>query len=390
MTWEDGEWAEAAEVLIRRLRVERERGVLKDVLFRLGVIYAEKLPDVKRAVAAFSRVLQVDPENREALRYLADLHLRDGNWKEAHTTTARLAALETEPDKRVGHMLRLARIVDEGFRDQRRATDLYRKAQEVDPYSLAAIQEFARFYERQNDTRSAHVHLDTAITRFRGLLQQDPFDVHAYAALGSRISSSSAAATRPAVRSAGGRGRRRLRSHAQATTLAADRLAKVAQLVLNEAVDAVARLADRLPHFPLDAVGRNLIDEVTAVLPRPLRTSGARRDGATSGPFRAAQHGRDWSASRWPAPQEQGGGGADRCADERRGEQVVLGITPNLAVAGGLADAWPPLRAGRDRCTHRRSPPASDRARRASRLPRPRCEARRLRCALRAPSTPSR
>jgi cellulose synthase operon protein C len=183
MYWEDGEWAEAAEVLIRRLRVERERGVLKEVLFRLGVIYADKLPDVKRAVAAFSRVLQVDPENREALRYLADQHLKDGNWKEAHTTTARLAALEPETDKKVGHMLRLARIVDEGFKDQRRATDLYRKAQEVDPFSLLAVQEFARFYERQGDLRSAHVHLDTAITRFRTLLHQDPFDVRAYAGL---------------------------------------------------------------------------------------------------------------------------------------------------------------------------------------------------------------
>ena len=214
--------------------------------------------------------------------------------------------------------------------------------------------------------------------------------VQAYAALGTRIRSSSAVATTPATRSAGGVCRRRRGSDAQPATLPTNRLAKVAQLVLHEAIDTIARLADRLADFPLDAIGRDLIDEVTAVLSRPLGARGARRHGASSGPLRAAKHRRDRSAARRSSPEEQGRGGADRRADERGGEQVVLGITPNLAVAGGLADAWPPLRAGRDRCTHRRSPPASDPERRASRPPRLRCEARRLRCAHRAPSTPSR
>jgi hypothetical protein len=60
----------------------------------------------------------------------------------------------------------------------------------------------------------------------------------------------------------------------------------------------------------------------------------------------------------------------------------------NFAVAGGLADAWSPLRAGRDRCSHRRVPLASDRSRSAR--PRPRCEARPPPCAPRAPWKPSR
>jgi tetratricopeptide (TPR) repeat protein len=181
--YDDGDWAEAADAFFRRLRVERDREVLKDILFKLGLIYAGKLPDPKRAVAAFARVLQLDPENREALAHLADIHVKEANWKEAYTATARLAALEQEPEKKVAQMLRLADILDRGFKDQRRATEMYRKSLETDPLSLAAIGGFAKFYERQNDTRSAHVHLDTSITRFRGLLAQDPFDVRAYGAL---------------------------------------------------------------------------------------------------------------------------------------------------------------------------------------------------------------
>ena len=214
--------------------------------------------------------------------------------------------------------------------------------------------------------------------------------VHAYAACGRRTTSSRAAATRPAARSAGRPRRSCVRLDAQPPALPANRLAKVTELVLNEPVDAVTRLTHGLTNLAFDPLGRDLVDELTPLLACPTCASGARRHRAPSGPFRAAQDGCDRPAARRSASQQQGCGGADRRADEGRGEQVVLGITPNLAVAGGLADAWPPLRAGRDRCTHRRSPPASDPARRAIRPPGPRCEARRLRSARRAPSTPSR
>src|SRR5215218_2412644 len=208
--------------------------------------------------------------------------------------------------------------------------------------------------------------------------------VQAYAALGSSTSRSSATMTTAADRSTG---RPRARSHAEAAALAANRLAKLA---LYEPIDALARLAHRFPDFALDPLGRDLIDELTPVLARPPRAREAGGGRTAPRPLGASQHGRDGPRPRGSATQEQSGRGTDRRADERRGEQVVLGVTPNLAVAGGLADAWLPLRAGRDRCTHRRSPPASDPARRASRRPRPRCEARRLRCVHHAPSTPSR
>jgi len=196
--------------------------------------------------------------------------------------------------------------------------------------------------------------------------------------------------TTPAPRSAGRLGGRRSVSDAEPPALAPNCLAKVAQLVLNEAVDAVARLAHRLADLALDALRRDLVDELLAVFARPSCAGGAGCHRPASSPLRAPKHRSDRACPRWPAPQQQRRGGTNGRADERGGEQVVLGITPNLAVAGGLADAWPPLRAGRDRCTHRRSPPASDRTCRSPRRPCPRCEARRLRCARRAPSTPSR
>src|SRR5437764_5740898 len=170
--------------------------------------------------------------------------------------------------------------------------------------------------------------------------------------------------------------------------VAAERLAKVAELVLHEAVDSFAGLADRLADVVLDPVHRDAIDELSSVLARPRGPRRARRDCAASGPLRPAHDRSDGTLSRGTASKEQGRCGADRRADERCGEQVVLRITPNLAVAGGLADAWPPLRAGRDRCSHRRVPLALDRSRSAR--PRPRCEARLTPCAPRAPWMPSR
>ena len=179
----DEQWPEAAEILIRRARIEKDPGLLKDIFFKLGLIYDERTPDTKRAVVSFQRVLQYDPDNIIALEHLSNLHTKDGEWKGALTVTVRLAELETNPANRVAHLHRVAKVHEEGFRDARQAHEAYRRAVEVDPQNLVAIGELARFYERQGDITSARVHLDRSVQAMRAQLTRDPQNPEAYHAL---------------------------------------------------------------------------------------------------------------------------------------------------------------------------------------------------------------
>jgi len=128
--------------------------------------------------------------------------------------------------------------------------------------------------------------------------------------------------------------------------------------VLDEPVDALARRADRLADVVLDAVDRNAVDEFTAVLTCPTRTDPTRAECRLASDAGAAEQWADWPLAGGAAAEEKRRCCTDSGTDERRGEQVVLGVTrPSIpAVAAGLADAWPPLRADRDRRSHLRAP----------------------------------
>ena len=181
--YEDQQWLEAAETLIKRARIEKGRTALKDIFFKLGIIYSEKLPDPKRAVASFTRVVKADPNDLVALEHLSNLYLKEWDWKGALEATKRLADLEKDKLKRIGHLHRIAKIYEEGFKDARNALQALRAALEIDAMYLGSIGELARFFDRQSDVQSMRVHLDRTSARVRSLLEKDPYDVEAFRAL---------------------------------------------------------------------------------------------------------------------------------------------------------------------------------------------------------------
>ncbi len=178
-----GRYAEAADLLLRRAKVERSRSVLVDLLFRLGSIYTRHLNDGKKAIACLQRVLQVDPERKAALELLADAHAQVRDWPGAFTALQALGQLELDPLKRIELLHRAARIQEEGFRDLRQALALYRSALEIDPLNLSAVEALAQFFDRQSDTQSLRVLIDTTARRLRAKLSGGPRDAAAYRAL---------------------------------------------------------------------------------------------------------------------------------------------------------------------------------------------------------------
>ncbi len=183
LQFEDGQWADAAETLIRRARAEKSRTALKEIFFKLGLIYSEHLPDPKRAVASFTRVLQVTPDDIVALEHLSNLHVKEWEWKGALQATMRLAGLEPVPHKRVTHLHRVAKIYEEGFKDARHALAALRDALEIDPLYLPSIGELAKFFDRQSDVQSMRVHLDRTSARIRQQLDANPQDPASYHSL---------------------------------------------------------------------------------------------------------------------------------------------------------------------------------------------------------------
>jgi tetratricopeptide (TPR) repeat protein len=183
LAYNDQRWAEAADAFIKRARVEKDPAALKDLFFRLGMIYADKEPDAKRAIACFSRVVKADPRDPAALEHLSNLFLKEWDYKGALEATRRLVELTTDKDKRISWLHRIAKIHEEGFKDARHAMEAFRQALEIDPLNLNSIGEMARFFDRQSDVQSMRVHLDRTAVRVRQLLETNAYDTTALHAL---------------------------------------------------------------------------------------------------------------------------------------------------------------------------------------------------------------
>jgi hypothetical protein len=183
ITWEQGAWAEAAEALVARARLERDPVVLKQIFYRLGTIYAERLPDPPLAIKAFQRVLGYDQNDADALDRLASLGAQTGDWKMALAATERLVKVNRDQAERIRLLHQAARIHEEGFADRAQAERAYRLALDLDPTSDSALAAVVRFYERANDMRSMRVHIDRVVAAMRARLDEDPLDPVAYRVL---------------------------------------------------------------------------------------------------------------------------------------------------------------------------------------------------------------
>jgi len=167
--------------------------VLREIFFRLGVIYAEKLPDARWATKSFERVLSFDSGDVRALEYLSTLSMASADWRAALAATERLVVLDATPAARVVHLLRIARIFEEGFADKKRAEEALRRAVDADPTSTDALAAVIDFYVRAADAASLRVNLDRVAATMRARLASDPWDGVPYRILGRALLARAAA-----------------------------------------------------------------------------------------------------------------------------------------------------------------------------------------------------
>lgn len=180
IAWERGEWAEAAENLVTRARLESSPQIRKGIFYRLGIIHSDHVPDTDRAIAAFKKVLSFSPQDEGALDRLSRLGMEAGDWKLALASCERLLKLEHSEDTRVEYLHRVARIYGEGMGERPRAERALRMALDQAPTSDRALVALVEFFEQAGDIRSMRFHLDRAIGSMRIRLANDPGDGVAY------------------------------------------------------------------------------------------------------------------------------------------------------------------------------------------------------------------
>lgn len=193
IAWEQGNWQEAADALIARARLERDAVTLSTLCYRLGLLYADRLSDPAMALRAFQRALTYQPDDINTLVRLVDLASVAGEWKLALGACERLVTIERDPDLKVAHLHRVAKVFRLGFGDAKRAERALNLALDGAPTNDDALTQLVQFYREAGDMTSVRVHLNRVIGAMRARIQGDPADGTAYRVIARAMAARDAA-----------------------------------------------------------------------------------------------------------------------------------------------------------------------------------------------------
>ncbi|HEY4393736.1 MAG TPA: tetratricopeptide repeat protein, partial [Polyangia bacterium] len=121
-----GRSPELVEVLERHLEMAVDGDERKVIAKRIAVLYEDALKESERAVRAWETVLEIDPNEAEALESLAQLHLGAGAYRELCEVYARKIDITDRADERRMLFMQSARIYEQNLTEPDRAIEQLR------------------------------------------------------------------------------------------------------------------------------------------------------------------------------------------------------------------------------------------------------------------------
>ncbi|RME22440.1 MAG: hypothetical protein D6806_12980 [Deltaproteobacteria bacterium] len=143
-----GDTENLLDVLQRKLNIVEEDAQKVDVLFRSGRIYYEHLQQPEKSVGYFRKVLDLDPDHEQSLRFLEMIYAELGETEQLFDVLQKRFELVTDTNERIELVARMADIASEQLGDVDRAIELWKDASEEPRYAEDAFEALDKLYEK--------------------------------------------------------------------------------------------------------------------------------------------------------------------------------------------------------------------------------------------------
>ncbi|MEE9384726.1 MAG: tetratricopeptide repeat protein [Nannocystaceae bacterium] len=132
--------------LVEQLEDPEERC---ELWVKIGRWYGEHLERPDFGIRSLQKALEINAENLNALRELANFYRRAGDAEELATSLKRIVPLEQDPEVHARTLLDLAEVQETGQQNLPAAVESYRAVLEIDNESRLALDALIRLYEQQ-------------------------------------------------------------------------------------------------------------------------------------------------------------------------------------------------------------------------------------------------
>ncbi len=126
-------WEDLKDVYVKKAELARSDEQRKEMLYVLGQVYDAELKDLERAIETYRSILDIDPEDLQAIQALDRLYHATENWYELLSVLEREVELAEGSAEVVGLKHRIGELWERQLGDLAKAVETYREVLELDP-----------------------------------------------------------------------------------------------------------------------------------------------------------------------------------------------------------------------------------------------------------------
>lgn len=137
------DWAALLEVQAKKADLVLDPEEKKVIYYQMGAVYEVELQNLERAIDNYQRVLELDPNDIEALGRLDALYVASENWGDLLGVLTQEAELTSDVGEALSYQYRIAELYEKRLDDVPRAVELYQEILSIQPGhspTLAALE----------------------------------------------------------------------------------------------------------------------------------------------------------------------------------------------------------------------------------------------------------
>ena len=133
-------WNEFIEVYKKKAEIVFDPEEKKKVLTEIGHVYLDEIKNIENAIEYFKKIIELDPDDREALKTLDSIFTNQGKWEDLLSVIEKEAELSMDPQETIELRFRLGSILKEKIGDIDRALKVFEEILSVMPEHSATVE----------------------------------------------------------------------------------------------------------------------------------------------------------------------------------------------------------------------------------------------------------
>lgn len=126
-------WQDLLAVYTKKVDLVTDADEKKQIYYQIGATYEGELGNVTSAIDTYQHILEIDPDDLQALGRLDVLYQTAKNWPELLSVLQHEAELASDPGEAISYQYRIAELYEKHLDDTTRAIELYRDLLQQQP-----------------------------------------------------------------------------------------------------------------------------------------------------------------------------------------------------------------------------------------------------------------